>query len=248
MKLLQIKLLQKIAPLFSDWDETLIRSVLQGHMGYAIADDDDAPKAAQLVLGGFCFFAGEPSVSFAAKAAAHEIVPQNEAWGHAIEQAWGTRVQRRLRYAIKKEPDVFSRDTLQRFVDALPDEIELRPFDEVICAQSFQEDWSCDFCASFQDIPDFLTRGIGFAALHNGRLVSGASSYCIYDGGLEVEIDTRPDYRERGLASACGARLILEALDRGLYPSWDAFDLRSVALAEKLGYHVDHPYAVYMKL
>ena len=39
----------------------------------------------------------------------------------------------------------------------------------------------------------------------------------------------------RGLATACGAQLILTALDRGLYPSWDAYDRRSVALAEKLG-------------
>ena len=28
--------------------------------------------------------------------------------------------------------------------------------------------------------------------------------------------------RNRGLASACGAALILECLERGLYPSWDA--------------------------
>ena len=238
--------LQKIAPLFSGWNETLIWSVLQGHMGYAIADHDEAPTAAQLVLGGFCFFAGNPSVSFAAKAAAHEIVPQNEAWRHAIEQAWGERVQQRLRYAIKKEPDVFSRETLRHCVDALPKEFELCPFDEAICAQSFQEDWSCDFCGCFKSSMDFLSRGFGVAALHNGQLVSGASSYCVYDGGFEIEIDTKPEYRQRGLASACGAQLILEALDRGLYPSWDAFDLRSAALAQKLGYHVDHPYTVYM--
>lgn len=43
------------------------------------------------------------------------------------------------------------------------------------------------------------------------------------------------------------ARLILECLKRGLYPSWDAVDLRSVTLAEKLGYHMDRPYPVYSK-
>lgn len=72
--------------------------------------------------------------------------------------------------------------------------------------------------------------------------------YTIYPGGIEIEIDTKPDYRGRGLATACGAALILECLRRGLYPSWDAHDLRSVALAEKLGYHRDHPYPVYVKL
>ena len=237
--------LDKIALLFSGWNETLIWSVLQGHMGYAMANHPETPTAAQAVVGDFCFLAGKPSASFAAKAAAREIVPQNEEWSEAIEQAFGCRAQRRLRYAILKEPGVFSRTKLQKYIDALPAEYELRLFDEQLYHQSKREDWSRDFCACFADASDFLSRGVGVAILHNGIFVSGASSYSVYDGGFEIEIDTKPEYRQRGLATVCGAKLILEALKRGLYPSWDAYDLRSVALAEKLGYHVDHPYTVY---
>ena len=32
--------------------------------------------------------------------------------------------------------------------------------------------------------------------------------------------------------------------DRGLYPSWDAQDMRSLTLAEKLGYRPAWPYPV----
>ena len=77
------------------------------------------------------------------------------------------------------------------------------------------------------------------------ELVAGASSYSSYRGGIEVEIDTREDQRRRGLAYVCGARLILECCSRSLYPSWDAHNLWSVALAEKLGYHFDHSYTAY---
>ena len=94
---------------------------------------------------------------------------------------------------------------------------------------------------------DFCSRGLGVAAVCGGALVSGASSYCIYDGGVEIEIATRPDSRRLGLAAACGAGLILECIRRGLYPSWDAVDLRSVAVAEKLGYHRDKPYTVFIQ-
>ncbi len=111
---------------------------------------------------------------------------------------------------------------------------------------SHDADWSHDFCVNFRNDADFLARGLGVAVLRAGELVAGAASYTLYDGGIEIEIDTRPDCRRQGLAAACGARLILECLERGLYPSWDAHDLRSVALAEKLGYRRGAAYPVYL--
>ena len=239
--------LEQIAPLFAGWEETLIWSVLEGHMGRVIVEPETSPVSAQVSVGDICFFAGVPSESLALTAASDELVPQNEAWCEAIERAWGDRVQKRLRYAIKKEKDVFDRERLQRFIEALPPGYELMLFDADVCALSQAESWSRDFCSCFQGNEDFLRRGLGVAILKDGELVSGASSYTIYHGGIEIEIDTKPEFRGQGLATVCGARLILEALDRGLYPSWDAFDLRSVALAEKLGYHLSHPYTIYMK-
>ncbi|MDD7004979.1 MAG: GNAT family N-acetyltransferase, partial [Clostridiales bacterium] len=38
---------------------------------------------------------------------------------------------------------------------------------------------------------------------------------------------------------------ILECLDRGLYPSWDAQNLGSLSLAKKLGYEFSHEYPAY---
>lgn len=84
--------------------------------------------------------------------------------------------------------------------------------------------------------------------LCGNRLAAGASSYTSYDDGIEIEIDTHPDFRRRGLATACGARLILYCLAGGLYPGWDAANPESVALATKLGYHFDHEYDAYFIL
>lgn len=86
---------------------------------------------------------------------------------------------------------------------------------------------------------------LGAVILKDGHPVSGASSYSGYQGGIEIEIDTREDYRRKGLATVCGAKLILECLDRGWYPSWDAQNKWSVALAQKLGYHYDREYTAY---
>jgi predicted GNAT family acetyltransferase len=67
----------------------------------------------------------------------------------------------------------------------------------------------------------------------------------VYGGGIEIEIATDPGYRRQGIALACASRLILTCLERGLYPSWDAANMASVRLAEKLGYHFDYAYPAY---
>ena len=74
---------------------------------------------------------------------------------------------------------------------------------------------------------------------------AGASSFSTYSGGIEIEVDTRQDHRRKGLATACAARLILACLDRGWYPSWDAQNVWSVGLAEKLGYRFSHTYTAF---
>lgn len=107
------------------------------------------------------------------------------------------------------------------------------------------QDWSRDLCGNFADGADFAGRGIGTVVLWEGRPVAGAASYAVCEGEIEIEIDTAPQFRRRGLAAVCGARLILNCLDRGLYPCWDAHDRRSLALAEKLGYRLLRPYTAY---
>lgn len=238
---------QKVAPLFDGWEETLIWSCLQEHMGYAIADNDIKPSAALITVGDFCFLAGVPNQGLASQTTAPIIVPRTEEWGKVIEFVWKNQVDKGLRYAIKKEPHVFDINKLTNYANALPDTCVLKLFDERIYENSLQEQWSKDLCSQFTDYSDFSKRGLGVAAIYQGKLVSGASSYTVYNDGIEIEIDTKPEFRQRGFATACGARLILECLKCGLYPSWDAHDLRSVALCEKLGYHMDHPYVVYIK-
>lgn len=236
-------LLEQIAPLFDGWEETMVWSCLQGVMGRAEANEDGA--AAMIVHQDFTFLAGRPDRVLLARAPGPILVPRTEDWNEAIEAVFGGRAVKELRYAVKKEPGVFDRAHLERLASALPEGYTLRLIDEPLVPVLLGEAWSKDLCAAFDSPAGCCRRGVGVVAMYEGVPVAGAGSYCVYRGGIEVEIDTREDHRRRGLASACGARLILECLDRGLYPSWDAIDLRSVALAEKLGYHRGEPYTTY---
>ncbi len=234
---------QKIAALFGGWEETMVWSCLQGVMGHGKVNADGT--AGMIVNRDFTFLAGRPDEALLAKAPGPILVPRTGAWCTLIESFYGPRAVRELRYAIKKEPEVFDRRKLAELAVSPPAGYELRLIDEAMVPVLLAESWSRDFCAAFDSPADCCRRGLGVIALHEGTPVAGAGSYIVYQGGIEIEIDTREDHRRRGLAAACGARLILECLDRGLYPSWDAIDLRSVALAEKLGYHRGEPYTVY---
>ncbi len=238
--------LKQIELLFASWNETMIWSCLQGHMGKATTSGK-GPNSAMIEIGDFCFFAGEPSQELILNAKPPILVPQGTAWAKLIEKQFGKGVIQHTRYSIKKEPAAFCGKHLQSLVEELPEVYALRLIDEPMVEILMKSEWSRDLCGQFDSSKDFCKRGLGVVVVHHGRPVAGASSYTIYNGGIEVEIDTMPEYRRRGLATACGARLILECLDCGLYPSWDAHDLRSLALAEKLGYHRDGAYPVYVK-
>lgn len=235
------------APLFDGWEETLIWSCLDGSMGEIYTDDARQPQSAAALLGDFAFFAGEPNRELVARMARSFLIltPQNEAWSGVIEAVFGSRVRRTERYAFDKDPDSFSIPDLERAASSLPAGYTLAPIDENYFHWCSGQDWSRDFVSNFSGYADYARRGLGVLAVKDGVPVAGASSYSVYSGGIEIEIDTRREYRRQGLARACGAKLMLACLERGLYPSWDAQNLISVALAKQLGYRFRGAYPVY---
>ncbi|MCD7837256.1 MAG: GNAT family N-acetyltransferase [Lachnospiraceae bacterium] len=236
--------------LFAGWEETLIWSCLQGVMGKVYTNKPNE-NAAMAMLGDFVFFAGKPSEKFRrytpenCKQNFIIMVPQNDEWSALIEQVYKEKAKKVIRYAFKKEPDIFDKDKLEKVVGQLPADFEIKLIEESEFSMCQENDWSRDLVSQFEDYEMYKKLGLGVVILHNGELVAGASSYARYREGIEIEIDTRQDYRRKGLAYISGAKLILECLNRNLYPSWDAQNLWSVALAEKLGYHFSHEYTAY---
>lgn len=242
---------EKAAGLFNNWDEAVVWSCLQSVMGGVYTPDEQCPKSAMATLGDFCFLAGEPDrelVTYKPEDCHQEfiiMVPQDDAWAKLIQECYKHRCKEIKRYAIKKEKDVFDREMLQRASASLPRGFTVRMIDEEIFNLCRMNDWSRDLVSQFKDYGMYEELGLGAAVLQNGIPVSGASSYARYRDGIEIEIDTREEFRRMGLAYVCGARLILECLERNLYPSWDAHNRGSVALAEKLGYHYDCEYRAF---
>ncbi|HFR3766138.1 TPA: GNAT family N-acetyltransferase [Streptococcus suis] len=241
--------MRQIARLFGDWPETIIWTCLEGVMGDIYVDDSQLPQSALALYGRqsfFGFLAGQPHRDLLKICEEKDVimVPQTQAWSDLIEETYPDGVYSFTRYATKKNT-VFDLGHLQKLIDDLSESFDVKLIDRNLYEACLVEEWSRDLVGNYIDVEQFLDLGLGYVILHKGQVVSGASSYASYSAGIEIEVDTREDYRGLGLAKACAAQLILACLDRGLYPSWDAHTLTSLKLAEKLGYQLDKPYRAY---
>ena len=237
--------ISKVAHLFEGWQETLIYSCLQKVMGKIFVTDPEAPRAAMAYVGCFAFYAGAPDKELVGNKPDGFVimVPRNKAWEDCTEECF-PKAKKVTRYAIKKDTQ-FDKDLLRNMIMKLPDGYELKEIDERIYDMCLPDPVTRDFVSSFESKERYLEIGRGVVILKSGRIVAGASSYTRYKEGIEIEVDTVEQERRKGLATIASAALVLRCLDEGLYPSWDAQNMNSVHLAEKLGYEFDHEYTAY---
>ena len=235
----------KVRDIFAGWEDTCVWSCLQKVMGTILVTDPEVPKSAMAYVGCFAFCTGEPDreLLLGKPDGFFVMVPENEAWCTAIEECFPD-CKRVTRYAIRKDTK-FDRAVLTKYLETLPDGYELRRIDGELYDACLTNPETADFVSCFESKEKFLELGRGFVILKEGRIVSGASSYSRYLEGIEIEVDTLKEERQKGLARVCCAALILQCLSEGLYPSWDAHNPISVHLAETLGYEFSHEYPAY---
>ena len=235
----------KAEGLFRGIEDTSLISCLQKVMGKVYVTDTEAPRSAMAVCGDFAFYGGEPSEELvSAKPKGFVVmVPNNKEWAELIEKRF-PGVEKDVRFATRKDTK-FDREKLRAIADSLPEGYELKRIDGDIYDMCLENGLYMDGVAHFGSKERYLELGRGMVIMKDGRIAASASSYSAYRGGIEIEIDTAEDERRKGLASALCASLILDCLDSGLYPSWDAANAESLHLAQKLGYEFAREYTCY---
>ena len=171
------------------------------------------------------------------------MIPESKAWEVCIKECF-PEARKVTRYAIKKDTQ-FDLSFLRSTVKKLPEGYELKEIDKDVFDLCLTDSVTRDFVSSFESKEKYLEIGRGMVIMKSGRIVAGASSFARYNEGIEIEVDTVEEERRKGLATVASAALILRCLNEGLYPSWDAQNMNSVHLAEKLGYEFDHEYTAY---
>ena len=254
--IVKVEDIEKVKGLFGDWENNFLLSCLQGIMGEVYSLDLDNPKSAVAVIGDFRMFAGEPNENLLKydykKGEMDIIIPQNDKWAELVRNTFDVdlegvpELKEIKRYSTFEDMSQFDVDKLNEIKSSVKEGFEILDIDEEIYKRCLENEWSKDLVGIYKDYEDYSKKGIGVVLLDrsNNEIVSGASSYCTFEGGIEIEIDTNEKHRRNGYALICGAS-ILKCLERGIYPSWDAHNKGSIELAKKLGYREKNEYTAF---
>lgn len=241
---------KQIKPFFEKMDDTLLRSYFEGNMGEAWVDDLSKPTAAQVTVSIFTFYAGDydsPAAEELIRNLPDDvlIIAEADGWKKKLESVHAGVFDKFSRYRFYQNSQNFNFQHLRKLVDNLPTEFRLQKIDKEVIEMPSLHALSEDFTGNFASAEDYLNRGLGYVVIHNDKVVSGASSFSVYDEGIELEVGTHFEYRRKGLAAVASAALILDCLDKQKYPKWDAANSESLKLADYLGYVMKEAYDTY---
>lgn len=167
------------------------------------------------------------------------------AW-HPLLAGWSPGSFAAVRYAFDAGPEGFDRARLAAMATP-PDGTRLCRYDAALVAQSLAKAWSEDQTGAFLSADDFLARGLGWALVDaQGVLLAGCASFCRHRDGYEIQVDTDPAHRGKGYAACVCAAFLLDAVQQGARPHWDAANAISMRLALRLGYRLDRAYPACM--
>lgn len=214
----------------------LIDGGLEGRYGTAMADSAQEPRLARLTVAAFTMCAGDPGHPVASEIITHLpgtiFVPETEAWRDLMIRIHDERLSKHQRIDFSSER--LDMDHLQTLRSRVPEGFEVQRIDTE-SVHRLGYDMDLNYLPPMR-MRYMVEHGIGFWAISGNRWASVAYSYVICRAGITIQIETRPEFRRKGLATCVAAALIAHCLERGLEPHWSAANPISAALAEKLGY------------
>jgi GNAT acetyltransferase len=228
-------------------------AILEGTVGEALVDDEGDPQVAVLQI---------PKLKLsipggdARHPAAREFVEKlprfsalicaSQEWEELLQEVHAGKLIGMQRYAFTGEKlDI---DHLRGLASRIPDGCRLARIDLSLAKQLAAErsEFASAHMRNFDSAEDFIARGFGFCVLAGDEIVSAATTFAVCNKGIEIEVGTREKQRGRGLATVVSAQLLVQSLEQGLDPHWDAENERSVGLANKLGYTPQGTYYLWL--
>lgn len=225
-----------------------IDCVIEGQMGKAFVDDPAHPRCFRITVGPFWTFAGEAKSPGGYRMmqgfpAYHLFMPSPHQWLELACEIHGQNMQPLTRYRFSAAE--LTTHHLLNCLESTGHQARIVPIDHEMAAQLTALPDSYLELSEFDSIGDFLERGLGYTMLDGNRFMGAAYSSLVCSKGVEVSIYVEDQYRRTGIATALASRLLLECLEQGRRPNWDAANPESYKLARKLGYTFVEAYDAY---
>lgn len=254
----------KVRPLFAGLDRVAVHAIIEGNCPSRIFVNDTARPTVAFTWNAFRYgyLAGESSndafnaslrqllseTLFPEARDSHDpslvIYPYPESWREKIAALAGEQPL----FELARGTFAFAPARFQyhNWEDQIPPGFRMQRIDESLLAQSGPEIVAAHGIL-WRSPGDFVEKGLGYCLLHDDEIVSTCFSAFVAGERREISIDTRPDYRRRGLATLTAAALISHCLENGWEPGWECWtdNTPSVRLAEKLGFERGTDYGVY---
>ena len=222
-----------------------IECVVEGQMGMAYVDDLESPTAFQIQIGPFHYFAGDVNngrdmlKNFPPY---HLFMSSSAGWADACKEMYGERFTAFDRYSFTSEK--LSNQHLQRLCQNSEFTRDVKQIDKALLEKLQGSDHFIDV-SDFDSPADFVERGIGFYVEKDGEILGAVYSSLVCSTAIEVSLFVAEEYRRQGMATILSAHLICWCLEHNMDAHWDAANLESCKLAEKLGYTPAGTYQAY---
>lgn len=245
-------LLTKIKEMYSWCRDSMINSFLEGIIGNLWSDDYNMPQSAAIFIGDFVYLSGKPCsdgelIAMMKQKEDHSvIVPQSDDW-YAYLISGGLKLKKTTRFYTAIPESGFSKENLDKIIKKIDhlDNAVLKKVDEEDYYLLKDCTWENGFVSNFKDYNDYSRNGFGYIIYIDGEIASCTSTFGYYSKGVEIQVATNPKYRQKGLAAICSTAFVAYALEINKIPHWDAGNLFSLRIAQKLGYVADGEYIAY---
>lgn len=232
-----------------------IESILEGQSGKQISvvvDNRESPAVVLLRYGTFGILAGDASHPAAGALLQSiklpcAIQPSPDGWMNLLQTKYSGHIKRIERFSFSHQQINLS--GLKEIIANHPLGNAVQQIDITLAGDMENQDWNKYHLLNYNSPEDFVQHGFAYGITINGVVASACSAALRCARGIELNIITLPEFRNKGLASVVAAYTIIKAMEQNLIPHWDAANERSAKLAMRLGYKpVDSYYTHYISL
>lgn len=227
-------------------------TIFEGSMGEILVDDLENPQTAILSIPEFkvTFLGGEAKLDLVEEYIKDlpfftTVMFGSDGWPQILKTVHTKKWLTMPRFPFSSES--LDPKHLLGLKTRISDEYRIEKIDQAIAEQIMGEKnkLTGDQLFGFESPEDFIERGIGYCIFSGEEMVSIAAAGAVCKKGIEIQVNTLSEHEGQGLGTAVSAALIIDCLEQGIDPNWDAATEVSAGLAKKLGYTPKERYLVY---